>query len=189
MTDQPIYVVGGGPSTAKFDFDELHGEYVIAVNQSYKLCPSASIILSMDNRWYQKAINCKQFNQHPATKVMVVPVGYPTTYPPSVKTIKGDWGVTNRGPICTKTKVTTGNSSGFAAVCYALALTTGQIRLIGFDMDGSGNWHADYPGNWKPSDAMQGIQRAYFEWMALYHKDRVINLNPDSGIRGFSFAS
>ena len=184
----PIYVVGGGPSVKQFDMDKLDGKFVIAVNQSYRICHDAQLIVSMDNRWYTSVCRKPNYMKHTGQKVMVEPRGYSHTYPHSVRTVVGDWGVTNRGPICTVDQVSTGNSSGFAAICLALALTTAQIRLIGFDMNGPYNWHSDYPSNWKPSDAMQGIQRAYFEWMAIYHGKRILNLNPDSGIKGFRTA-
>ncbi|MGB4107765.1 MAG: hypothetical protein WBK55_08225 [Alphaproteobacteria bacterium] len=50
--DGPVFILGSGPSLDGFDYDQLDGENVIAVNDAgFEQFSNASILISTDERW------------------------------------------------------------------------------------------------------------------------------------------
>jgi hypothetical protein len=52
-----IWIVGGGPSLRGFDFSILAGQYVLAVNDTFRALPLARGVVSIDAHWQYHRIN------------------------------------------------------------------------------------------------------------------------------------
>ncbi len=187
------FIVGGGPSLRGFDFSRLRGEAVIAVNRAFENV-DAQIMFSMDSRFYDWIVTGAlgpetriRFNEFAGAKVWLDTFGHPYE---GVFTIHsaGLHGLTASLPdgLCH------GNNSGYAALNLAVCLGASPIYLLGFDMGYSGagttHYHGGYPAT-QPSEVVRSYAKE-FEAQAEHIAaagSRVINFNPDSGLRCFEF--
>jgi hypothetical protein len=48
------YIVGGGPSLKKFNWNLLDGKFVIAINRAYEVLPRAQIVYFTDKDWWEQ---------------------------------------------------------------------------------------------------------------------------------------
>lgn len=199
--EKPAYLIGGGPSLEGFDWRRLRGRRTIAVNIAFKDF-EPTVIFSMDTRclnWilggnYEHKYPGLQtrFNKTTAYKAWLLT--YTAQLPDDifvVRVLKNyDYGLREFSWNYSE-GIGHGNNSGFAAFNLAVLLGANPIYLLGFDMkhkDGKSHYHAGHP---IPQDEATVIGfRAAFEKIApeLARRGvRVINLNPDSGLRCFEF--
>lgn len=193
------FIIGGGPSLIGFDFECLHGRgRIIAINKTYLDVPFADILFFMDGSkttFYglvqngKLALGClerwKEFQGH---KVFLNIMGRKYDDVHSVRAA-GRTGLSNS----LRHGLYHGNNSGVGAVGLAVCLGANPIYLLGIDAkfrDGQSHYHGGYPGRMAES-----VFRSFvtdFERMNRFlgrTSFRVVNLNPDSGVRCFPFST
>lgn len=194
------FIIGGGPSLRNFDFSQLKGELVIAVNRAFEKV-DAAIIISQDARfwgWIETEKLGKdakrKFNEYKGLKVWIQTTwtqggGFP--FPEDIHTIKSTgsremvFNSKNGLPSCT--------NSGLNALCLAVCLGANPIYLLGFDMKGEKGkaawWHSGYP-EVQNEEMYKRLMVPNFELFASSIKKagfKVINLNTDSELKCFEF--
>jgi len=187
IADYPgiVWVVGGGPSLAEFDWSLLQGQVVIAANRSFER-PNVGMACSIDYRFYTWVINeelgrdtAERWHHFKGPKVFSCLrrreyVGYDKgiyeiprdgnrmIIPPNIEAIGQ----------C--------SNSGAAALNLAIALGAKRIGLLGFDCHGDGKkqqWHhAPYPSE---SIAQEDTYLRFIK--EFEHLSAWVNL-PESGI-------
>ena len=188
------FIVGGGPSLVGFDFDCLKGKLVIGINRAFeKFDPT--VIFSMDSRFYTWLTSgalggqaLEKFERSQARKIWVDTHGF--KYGPEILTVPHLPGA-GVGRSLTG-GIYGGSNSGFAALNLAVCLGANTIYLLGFDLISQGGFqrwfHDGYPEVQR--DSVFDTFRQDFEKAALELQQRgirVINLNPDSGLKCFEF--
>lgn len=197
---QPCFVIGGGPSLKGFDFRSLAGRLVIAVNRaSEQIDPCLHV--SIDTR-YLKWVRGGELGQDVraafenmrATKVWMLEAKPATALSDDIHWVmpRGatEFSASLRDGFCHGGD---GANSGFYALNLAVALGANPIYLLGFDMgdgprgDREAWWHDGYPLV-RQEDVYQRF-RALFERHAdeMRRRSRIVNLNPNSGLRCFEF--
>lgn len=137
---ETVYVIGGGPSLANFNWNSLAGKRTIAINKSILSYPSADIMYWTDSRvysWYKQDID--KFKGPKYT------IRHHVTYPADVKVLRKS---NKFGLEESKDALCHGNNSGYAAINLAYLLGAKRIVLLGYDMhnDGKkGHYHDGYP--------------------------------------------
>lgn len=140
---QTVVVVASGPSAAAVPLQVARDRArFVAVNNSWRLCPWADILLANDYRWWVAAEGCRGFA---GLKLCTEPraateQGWNVRH---VKCVRGD----DRLVLAEPGTIGWGSSSGFGA--FNLAIQTGatKILLVGFDarLDLGQHWHASHP--------------------------------------------
>lgn len=151
-----VYVVGGGPSLAGFDFGKLRDRECIAVNKSIFDVPNAKYFITIDYTFLYKISNqIDNFVSHKATKVFVV--NYASG---NIKDINGQirdvkfnilYDLSKFDIIIKSTKIggfsthlgdfRNGENSGYCALQLAIALGYDNIHLLGFDLGTTADTH------------------------------------------------
>ncbi len=195
---QPCFIVGGGPSLRGFDFQRLQGKgKVIAVNRAYLDCPFADMLVFMDKtRFYRWAMENKldkkskvRFEEFKGIKVYIFMAhDIPNVY---LVARAGKYGLSTS----LEEGIYIGTNSGYSALSIALCLGAQPIYLLGFDMkyerDDKGkpiSHYHKYPSIQEEKvvkDFKLGLERLAPE--LKMRGRRVINLNPDSGLKCFEF--
>ncbi len=139
---RPFVVVGSGPSAAKEDLEQARGRaLVIAVNESWRLCPWAEFLYSSDHNWWH--------NTTPEFDGIAVGPSWGARRPVEIVTQEfGDYFHTAR-------MMVGGRNSGLHAVNLAYHLGATRVGLVGFDMhdrDGK-HWHSDHARTPNPTTA------------------------------------
>lgn len=189
------FIIGGGPSLKGFDFSRLKNELVIGINRAFEKI-DCTIHFSMDKKFYEwlsqgrfgKAA-LERFKNFPGYRVWVDSAGY--NYPDDIRlvTAAGKESFTES----LRDGLGTGNNSGYAALNLACILGANPIYLLGFDMKSENKkqtwWHNGYPKN--QGGAVYEKFKGCFENAAkrIKDKNRVVNLNPESGLRCFKFGT
>jgi len=136
-----IVCLGGGPSLTQADVDAVHGRaVVIAINDAYRLAPTADILYGCDARWWSwhkgvPSFAGPKFSIDPQARVW-----------PGVVVLRntGTQGL-ERDP----GGIRTGRNSGYQAVNLAVHLGAARIVLLGYDMSvgarGRTHWFGDHP--------------------------------------------
>ena len=197
---QRCFIAGGGPSLKGFDFSRLEGNRVIAINRAFLDCPFADLMFFMDKRRFYRwvmdgdlgDVTKQAFINFKGHKVFL----YQNYAIPDVKYIPraGQKGI----PVSLEDGIYHGAHSGYGALQIALCLQASPIYLLGYDfkydVDQEGqdvaNYHGAYPRN-EPEGSvfsfMKGLIELSVSLAASGHPARIINLNPDSGLRCFQF--
>lgn len=134
--DKPAFIIGGGESLKDFDFDQLKGHNVVAINSAFKYYLDTTLIYWADKDWEKQ--NEEELIQHPA------PFKIHSRWFVEPHRAK-HWYIM---PRCTKpfskelTSVS-GNNSGSQVLNLIVNCEPSNIILLGFDMTG-GHFHDDY---------------------------------------------
>jgi len=128
-----VYVIGGGPSLKHFDWSRLRGQHVIAVNAAFKFVPWAEILFFSDWKFFQWHCESDDWRNFRGAKVTTCSAG-PT--PGCAR-----WTVTYRAPLSDVDGQLAGECSGARALNLAYLLGYTDIRLLGYDMRPTGNFH------------------------------------------------
>jgi len=196
---EQCFIVGGGPSLTGFDFERLRGKgRVIAINRAYESAPFADICFFMDgsqgsfyglvNRGRLGAEALEAWRRFEGHKVYLNLVGRRLDDVYSVRS-SGRVGLSNS----IKNGLFHGNNSGVGAIGLAICLRANPIYLLGFDCKYEGNkshYHSGYPGR-RPESVFSGFARDFSKLNRFIVRTgyRVINLNPQSGLRCFRFST
>jgi hypothetical protein len=197
---QPCFIVGGGPSLSRFDFELLRTKRVIAINRAYENLPFADILFAIDPTYYQNCRSAKVGRDHAERQTVfqkwVLFTGF-KVWLDTNHTNYGDVYLLPHGPLyedqpyknTMKGGIATGNFSGYAAVNLAMALGANPIYLLGFDCKHDGartHYHSGY-------DATAGelkLKQLALDFDKLKRKAdalgvKVVNLTPGSAIKVF----
>jgi len=176
-----IYIVGGGPSLKKLDFNLLKDKVVIAVNKAFLHIPMAQVLYWSDTRffeWYSKEI--EDFK------------GIKVTCRPQPK--RNDIiNLLNTGKTGLETMsygLRDGGNSGYAAINLAYHLGAKRIVLLGFDMQTNGketHWHEGYSST-ADTETMGRLMIPNFDSLVeplAKRKVKVYNASPISKLTSF----
>lgn len=176
-----IYIVGGGPSLKKLDFNLLKDKTVIAVNKAFLHLPMAQVLYWSDTRffeWYSKEI--EDFK------------GIKVTCRPQPK--RNDIiNLLNTGKTGLETMsygLRDGGNSGYAAINLAYHLGAKRIVLLGFDMQTNGketHWHEGYSST-ADTETMGRLMIPNFDSLVeplAKRKVKVYNASPISKLTSF----
>ena len=136
---ETVFIIGGGPSLSKFDFNVLKNKNTLAINKAVQNCPWADILYWTDSRVYSWLKN--DINEFKGDKYTIKPFNTP----PDVNALKNTG---TKGLELDPSGIRHGNNSGFAAINLAYHLGVKRIVLLGFDMGNTGqksHYHDGYP--------------------------------------------
>ena len=136
---ETVFIVGGGPSLSKFDFNLLKRKNVITINKSVRSCPWAKILYWTDSRVYSWLK--EDIEKFKGDKYTIKPFNTPL----DIKVLKNTG---TSGLELDPSGIRHGNNSGFAAINLAYHLGVKRIVLLGFDMGNmgaKGHYHEGYP--------------------------------------------
>lgn len=175
-----VAVLASGPSMSQAVADQVRaaGVPAIAVNNTFRLAPWASMLYAADANWWQCNPDALGFD---GLRV-------------SAEKVSGVLLLRHTGAVGFEpdpSAVRTGGNSGYQAVHVAAHAGAKRILLCGFDMHdrGGSHWHGDHPHplrNTGPALFERWCQR--FEEMAGALSDRgieVLNCTPGSALKAF----
>ena len=196
---QRCFIIGGGPSLTGFDFERLRGRgRIIAINKAYLDVPFADICFFMDGStttFYglvqsgQLAPGCLEaWRNFAGQKVFLNLLGRKFNDVYSVRTA-GPTGLSNS----LRKGIYHGNNSGVGAVGLAVCLGANPVYLLGIDckfQGGKSHYHGGYPGK-MPESVFKSYTQNFERMNRFIRKTqfRVVNLNPESALRCFSFST
>jgi len=193
------FILGGGPSLANLNFQDIAGELTIGINKSFTKF-NTTINYSMDQRFYdylvrydkkegKDAFLYEKWKAYEGIKVFlegtskfrfesdVYVIGRLSQRVISLNLTKG---------------IYPGNNSGFGAIMLAAALGADPIYLLGYDMKVSGeqtHWHDGYPNQTAKllSDKLKKYANLISEFAPSYEAAGfdIINLTPGSALTCF----
>lgn len=183
--DETCYILGGGPSLAKFDASQLMGKHVIVVNNSYKLAFWAEVLFFGDCWWFEQhrkplqsfsglIITTCCYQIHAFRRVM------------HIRQKLNRFGLSKN-----RAFLTWNMNAGACAVNVAKHLGASRIVLLGYDMrqiDNCNNWHHDHMTSDDPShDPYEEFLLAwpYIARDAKRDGLEIINATPGSAITHF----
>lgn len=190
------FIVGGGPSLRGFDFSQLKGEIVITCNRGFESVPWSVVNLCQDARvwgWYENKVLSQEaseaFNSYRGLKTWLNVQAFP--YPEDICVID----ICHQSDFSFKDYVgglpPYGNT-GLNALCLAACLGADPIYLLGFDCKGedgkTANFHSGYPDRQEEHVYTSFVTEFNEVAHLLKGKNKVVNLNSNSGIRCFDFA-
>jgi hypothetical protein len=193
---QRCFILGGGPSLARFDFGRLKDRgRIIAVNRAFEYTPFSDILFFMDQRFY-KMLHAgrlgpdaqKKWAEFQGHKVFLNILGRQHEDVYSVKSL-GRIGLSNS----LAKGIYHGNNSGVGALGLAICLRANPIYLLGFDFKfdaGKSHFHSGYKFPMK-----EGVVRSFIRDFERVNRFlvktnfKIVNLNPDSALRCFPFST
>lgn len=149
--DEPVFIVGGGPSLKEFDFNLLKDKKVIGINRAYeKIDPT--IIFGMDTsflKWVLEGRYGKESRQTflNSSAIKVWLATHPVNLPGDIYIVRVARDYRHGLKAFTwsfKNGIGHGNNSGYASINLACCLGANPIYLLGFDMKFSpkgSHWH------------------------------------------------
>jgi hypothetical protein len=179
--DETVFIVGGGPSLAGFDWTMLEGKNVIALNRAIEVVPSAAVLFFTDSQfysWYREEVDAFH-----GLKITCKPIRE------KVEDIIFVKSTSKRGIDLRPEFICHGNNSGYGAINVAFHLGARRIVLLGFDMtskNGQTHWHDGYPRRHNHNVYLR--LHAMFEALqkeALALDLEIVNANPSSELQCF----
>jgi len=194
---EKCFIIGGGRSLKGFDFERLRGQgRIIAINRAFEDLPFADICFFMDgsNTTFYGLVKNGQldsdtrqkWNDFKGHKVYLNLVGRKLDDVYSMRVL-GRTGLSNS----IKKGIYHGNNSGVGAIGLAICLKANPVYLLGFDCkvtNGNAHYHSGYP-RVLPKGTFPGFIKDFNKLgrFIARTKFKVINLNPQSGMRCFPF--
>lgn len=144
-TGETAFIVAGGPSIKNLEVSRLRGQRVIAVNNSFRICPFAEYLFAMDTRWLRiHETELKRFGGH------VVTVS--TTF--KMQGLKRMRKMAPPGLTDKRNSVVGRRTGVHGAINLAVHLGVSRIVLLGVDCrnskDGETHWHKPHKWTQKP---------------------------------------
>jgi hypothetical protein len=181
-----VFIVGGGPSLAGFDWSLLHGKNTIGCNAAFKLgVDVCKVCFFSDQKWFQA------YETELSTFTGEVVTHCPRLLPLSFRT---PWlkGVRREKRGLHQKAIGFGGNSGCSAVNLALLMGAKRVFLLGFDCKVEDvkqtHWH-----KWTIEQMnlqvfpkfIQGWGAIAVDLPTVFPGCEIINLNPDSAIPFF----
>jgi uncharacterized Rossmann fold enzyme len=179
--NQTCFIIGGGSSLEKFDFNLLKNKNIIAINKAFKYVPFASVLYWSDIRFYEW--EKEEILKFKGLKYTNKP--FPTENDIINLRDSGRDGL-EKDPSALKH----GNNSGYAAINLAYHLGCNRIILLGYDMkliNNKSHFHEGYKDTKQNNELYQSMKKSF----PLLSKEleenhiKVINLNIDSDLDCF----
>ena len=195
---QRCFIIGGGPSLLGFDYERLRGERIIAVNRAYEDVPFADILYAMDYQFYRWIIGgdlgqpaLERFNNFKGIRLWFDINN--VAFGPNVHYVRGFQAAHYGFPAALERGIYGGNNSGYGALQVALLLKANPIYLLGYDFQHAGgrsHSHSGYPRK-QSEHSVFGFKQGFIDLARdiTAHGFRVVNLNPQSGLRCFEFST
>lgn len=144
--DDIVAVLCSGPTLCQEDIDKLLGKCkVIAVNDSYRLCPWADVLYGADWDWWRHHGYCREFKGERWTQSIGRPDWPREAYSNGLKVLRG----VREVRLCDDNETLyTGNNGAFQGMNLAIMAGAKKIILLGVDMqhiDGKSHWFGDHP--------------------------------------------
>lgn len=155
-----VAIVGAGPSAKSAGVEKLKDRiHVIAINESWRLCPWAEILYACEAEWW--LLRADAVKHFAGIKLMLAD---PRRTIPGIGTVKipqqhNMW--VNEFLFETPGVIGSGGHSGFQAINLAAQFGATGIALVAFDMCAGGgvHWHGKHPSPLRnPDDAR------FLEW-------------------------
>lgn len=179
-----IFIVAGGPSARGFDFRQLRGEYIIAVNDVFLSIPESHAVVSIDREWIID--RAPELIRFPGELFTLHREGEPR---PWTRAGQRCWHYESQPGLSESwDHMNTVGCSGSAALNVAYLMRPKFIGLIGFDYDGTGDhW---YQSGTRPTNSTNTWARwaTGFDGMKAQIEDaaiEVINYSHTSRIYAF----
>lgn len=197
--NQRCFIIGGGTSLKGFDFEQLKGEKLIAINKAFVDAPFAEIQFSVDRQFQEWVTKPDKGGKEmtsareawPLFKGHKVWLKVPGEhYFEGIEFVKsaGNEGIS----LTLEEGIYDGSNSGYAALNLAIALGSNPIYLLGYDMkheeNGRTHYHEGYSK--KQSEGQLTLFARKFPKLAKLAEERnikIINLNKDSKLDCFKF--
>lgn len=125
---ETVFVVGGGPSLLKFDFNRLDGQRIVAINLAFTKMPFAQFCFFADNRfwdWHTEAL--LGFKHHVVTTARTIKPPHPHFHRIQRSHDHSKWFSFDQD-------IVMGKDSGVQAINLAYHLGAQRMVLLGFDM-------------------------------------------------------
>lgn len=186
-----VFLIGGGPSLKRFDFNRLLGKgIVVAINDAFLRIPWADALYSEDKVWFStRSESIRGFlgKKFFAIQPQLFKDPFPCTLLERSRNIRlsDDPG-----------KINIGGNSGYGALNLAYLSGCREIVLLGYDLkptNGSGtHWHEGYSWFNKRNEVSY-----YARWAKQFEDTlpqlekkgvKVFNTNYDSAVTAFPFA-
>ncbi len=174
---ETAFIVAGGPSLERFDFNQLKDKNTIVINKAFFHCPHADVMYWTDGRfyiWYKSDID-----NFRGDKYTIKPHG---NIRKDVKVLKN----TGRSGLETEnTGIRHGMNSGYAALNLAYHLGVKRMVLLGFDMTHNGkrsHFHDGYPTKATKTETLQKTFAPEFTQLAEEFKKKDIDVLNASSI-------
>ena len=177
---QTAAVLASGPSMSQEVCDQVRaaGIPTIAINETWRLAPWATMLYAADPEWWLHPSNCA-LQLFGGLKVSCMPVrGVRQLRNTGTEGFDPDPGA-----------VRTGGNSGYQAIHVAAHAGAARVLLCGFDMQGADHWHGKHPAPLRetaPELYVRWLKR--FDTLAPVLADRgvdVVNCTPHSALRCF----
>lgn len=186
--DYTCYIVGGGPSLKNFDWADLEGKFVIAINRAYEVLPNAQIVYFTDKQFWRD--HQKGLLAHKGKKAKGA-IGNTWIGHPEVHEY---WLSGPQGLDTTKDQIRHGYNSAYAALNMAAAhLGFKKIYLLGLDMKW-GNSNNPTTSHWHSGYVKRDAESVYTKMMKAYDtiilplqqlNVQVYNVTLDSKLKAF----
>ncbi len=183
--NETVYIIGGGPSLSNFDFAQLAGKKVIAINKAILSYPQAQALYWTDSRfygWYQNEVEAWDGLKY------TIRQNYRYEGNPDVNILKKGKKFGLEKAVDT---LAHGNNSGYAAINLAYHLGARRIILLGYDMGNNGtksHFHEGYPTKQTSDKIYQDQFIPGFKQLAEELKAKnieVLNASPYSRLTNF----
>lgn len=145
---QSVGIIASGPSLTPSNvaYARAHLDRIIAVNESWRMCPSADVLYAADSSWWihrGPPPDAGEFAGERWTQTSQ----WPVKRPPWLNAIESKPGRNIAPP--GGNFVYTGNNSSFQALGLAVLWGAKFVVFLGLDLqtavDGSNHWHPDHP--------------------------------------------
>jgi hypothetical protein len=154
-----VAIIAAGPSAKTAGVEKLKDRiHVIAINESYRLCPWADILYSCDADWWKlRTLEVETFQ---GIKLALDDPNNPVQGVNKVKIAKHNEQWVNDFLFDTPGVIGSGGNSGFQMVNLAAQFGATGIALVGFDMQSRGgvHWHGSHPVPLRNPDVGQFLQ-------------------------------
>jgi hypothetical protein len=181
-----VAIVASGPSAKIAGVELLRDRiHVIAVNESYKLCPWTEVLYSCDEGWWKLRDGVKEFSGLKIAHSASACTRYSDVRRVYVEAKSDDLKLDEPG------QLGAAGNSGFQATNLAVQFGVDGILLVGFDMhlNKGAHWHGRHPSplsNPAQSNVdrwLRGFERAENRFQSL--GIQVINCSLDSALKSY----
>jgi len=188
LSGRDCFIVGSGSSLCGFDFNKLDKHFTIGMNHIVEHYDKLNCLLFADRIFVKTTpYDLSKFQG-------MIFASEKATYQPEIETIKNNDNFyifqDNRGHLSTdieKDGLYHPTNSAIMAMNLALIMNAKKIYLLGFDyVDKKGNRHfyPDYEHH-KRYPMIKFLKKLDKMLAFVPHRDRFINLNPESGLNLF----
>lgn len=149
---EAVAILGGGPSMEGLDVSALAGCRVIAINDAFRIYPTADLLYFCDRRWWD--------GQHGReVAVRAAHIGMIATLESDILGVLRLRNTGERGYDGSRDALRTGRNSGYQAMQVAMKLGVRRIVLFGFDFRVTGgrtHW-GSRPERQQPADFARAL--------------------------------